>query len=60
MAKNSYSIAMPTAASYAMGAMRFWEVLKPRTEIGYFRMRRRSPPQASQRNKPGFIENMAM
>ena len=42
------------------GAMRFWEVLKPRTEIGYFRMRRRSPPQASQRNKPGFIENMAM
>ncbi|MEH1784015.1 MAG: DnaB-like helicase C-terminal domain-containing protein [Nostoc sp.] len=36
-----------------MGAMRFCEVLKPRTEIGYFGMR-------SQRNKPGFIENMAM
>ena len=35
------------------GAMRFCEVLKPRTEIGYFGMR-------SQRNKPGFIENMAI
>ncbi len=38
---------------HTTGAMRFCEVLKPRTEIGYFGMR-------SQRNKPGFIENMAM
>ncbi|WP_375514276.1 calcium-binding protein [uncultured Nostoc sp.] len=34
-----------TDGGYSLrGAMRFCEVLKPRTEIGYFGMRRRSPP----------------